>query len=34
MKDSALTWDLEVFGFSSGVVGLQLFNDKKFDAKK
>ena len=34
MKDGALTWDPEVFGFSSGVVGLQLFKNKKFDAKK
>ena len=34
MKDGALTWDPEVFGFSSGVVGLQLFINKKFDAKK
>jgi len=34
MKDGALTWDPEVFGFSSGVVGLQLFRNKNFDAKK
>ncbi len=34
MKDGALTWDPEVFGFSSGVVDLQLFNNKNFDAKK
>ena len=34
MKDGALTWDPEVFGFSSGVVGLQLFKNEKFDAKK
>ena len=34
MKDGALTWDPEVFGFSSGVVGLQLFKNKDFDAKK
>ncbi len=34
LKDGALTWDPEVFGFSSGVVGLQLFKNKKFDAKK
>ena len=33
-KDGTLTWDPEVFGFSSGVVGLQLFTNKKFDAKK
>jgi hypothetical protein len=34
MKDGALTWDPEVFGFSSGVIGLQLFTNKNFDAKK
>jgi cytochrome c5 len=34
MKDGALTWDPDVFGFSSGVVGLQLFRNKNFDAKK
>jgi hypothetical protein len=34
MKDGSLTWDPEVFGFSSGVVGLQLFINKEFDAKK
>jgi len=34
MKDGALTWDPEVFGFSSGVIGLQLFKNKNFDAKK
>jgi hypothetical protein len=34
MKDGTLTWDPDVFGFSSGVVGLQLFKNKKFDAKK
>src|SRR5262249_20937650 len=34
MKDGSLTWDPEVFGYSSGVVGLQLFSNKKFDAKK
>ena len=34
MKDGALTWDPEVFGYSSGVIGLQLFTNKKFDAKK
>ncbi len=34
MKDGTLTWDPEVFGFSSGVVGLQLFKNKNFDAKK
>jgi hypothetical protein len=34
MKDGTLTWDSEVFGFSSGVIGLQLFKNKNFDAKK
>jgi hypothetical protein len=34
MKDGTLTWDPEEFGFSSGVVGLQLFKNKRFDAKK
>jgi hypothetical protein len=34
MKDGTLTWDPDVFGFSSGVVGLQLFTNKKYDAKK
>ena len=34
MKDGSLTWDPEVFGYSSGVIGLQLFVNKKFDASK
>ena len=34
IKDGALTWDPEVFGYSSGVIGFQLFTNKKFDAKK
>jgi hypothetical protein len=34
MKDGSLTWDPEVFGYSSGVIGLQLFANKKFDAKQ
>ena len=34
MKDGTLTWDPDVFGFSSGVVGLQLFKNKNFDPKK
>jgi cytochrome c5 len=34
MKDGTLTWDPEVFGYSSGVIGLQLFKNKKFAAKK
>jgi hypothetical protein len=34
MKDGTLTWDPSVFGYSSGVIGLQLFKNEKFDAKK
>jgi hypothetical protein len=34
MKDGSLTWDPAVFGYSSGVIGLQLFLNKKFDASK
>ena len=34
MKDGTLTWDPDVFGYSSGVIGLQLFANKKFDAAK
>ncbi|MEZ0229194.1 MAG: hypothetical protein ACAI25_11265 [Planctomycetota bacterium] len=34
MKEGALTRDPEVFGYSSGVIGLQLFANKKFDPKK
>ena len=34
MKDGTLTWDPDTFGYSSGVVGLQLFTNKNFDAKK
>jgi hypothetical protein len=33
-KDGALTWDPEVFGYPSGVIGFQLFTNKNFDAKK
>src|SRR5438045_681834 len=33
MKDGALTWDSEVFGYSSGVLGIQLFPNKRFDSK-
>jgi cytochrome c5 len=33
-KDGALTWDPEVFGYPSGVIGFQLFTNKKFDEKK
>src|ERR1700752_4459071 len=34
MKDGSLTWDPEVFGYYSGVIGLQLFLNKKFDPSK
>ncbi len=34
MKDGSLQWDPEKFGYSSGVIGLQLFKNEKFDAKK
>ncbi|MBC7387443.1 MAG: hypothetical protein H7301_14935 [Cryobacterium sp.] len=34
MKDGALQWDPEKFGYSSGVIGLQLFKNKDFDPKK
>jgi hypothetical protein len=34
MKDGSLTWNPDVFGYSSGVIGLQLFLNKKFDASK
>ncbi len=34
MKDGTLTWDPEKFGYSSGVIGLQIFKNPKFDAKK
>jgi hypothetical protein len=34
MKDGSLTWDPEVFGYSSGVIGIQLFKNKNFDPKK
>ncbi len=33
-KDGALTWDPEVFGYPSGVIGFQLFSNKKFDGQK
>lgn len=33
-KDGALTWDPEVFGYPSGVIGFQLFVNKKFDPKR
>ena len=34
MKEGTLTWDPETFGYSSGVIGLQLFVNKKFDPQK
>src|SRR3984893_17250824 len=34
MKEGTLTWDPDTFGYSSGVIGLQLFVNKKFDAQK
>ncbi|RYZ77975.1 MAG: hypothetical protein EOP06_29925, partial [Proteobacteria bacterium] len=33
MKDGTLQWDPEKFGYSSGVIGLQLFKNEKFDSK-
>ena len=33
MKDGTLQWDPEKFGFSSGVIGIQLFKNEKFDPK-
>src|SRR5215468_4339392 len=34
MKAGTLTWDAEKFGYSTGVIGLQLFVNKKFDPQK
>ena len=34
MKDGTLVWDPEKFGYSSGVIGIQLFKNDKFDPKK
>jgi hypothetical protein len=34
MKAGTLKWDPEKFGYSSGVFGLQLFVNKKFDPQK
>jgi len=34
MKDGTLQWDPDKFGYSSGVIGLQLFKNEKFDPKK
>ncbi len=33
MKDGTLQWDPEKFGYSSGVIGIQLFKNEKFDPK-
>jgi len=33
-KDGALTWDPQVFGYPSGVIGFQLFANSKFDPAK
>lgn len=33
MKDGSLQWDPEKFGYSSGVIGLQLFKNEYFDPK-
>ena len=34
MKDGTLQWDPEKFGYSSGVIGIQLFKNEKFDPRK
>jgi hypothetical protein len=34
MKAGTLKWDPEKFGYSSGVIGLQLFPNKKFDPQR
>jgi mono/diheme cytochrome c family protein len=34
MKDGTLQWDPQKFGYSSGVIGIQLFKNDKFDPKK
>ena len=34
MKEGTLTWDPNTFGYSSGVIGLQLFVNKSFDSQK
>jgi mono/diheme cytochrome c family protein len=34
MKDGTLTWDPDKFGYSSGIIGLQLFKNEKFDSRK
>ncbi len=34
MKDGTLQWDPEKFGYSSGVIGLQLFKNEKFNPQE
>ena len=34
MKEGTLTWDADTFGYSSGIIGLQLFANKQFDPQK
>ena len=34
MKDGTLTWDPDTFGYSSGIIGLQIFKNEKFDVQK
>ena len=34
MKDGTLNWNPDVFGYSSGIIGIQLFKNKNFDPKK
>ena len=34
MKDGTLTWDPGKFGYSSGIIGLQLFKNEKFEPGK
>jgi hypothetical protein len=34
MKEGTLTWDADTFGYSSGIIGLQLFANNQFDPQK
>ena len=34
MKDGTLQWDPEKFGYSSGVIGIQIFKNKDFNPKE
>jgi mono/diheme cytochrome c family protein len=34
MKEGTLTWDADTFGYSSGIIGLQLFVNGLFDPQK